>query len=406
VLGIGFELRRIRRLGLSRVSFKLSDRALKLALWFVLLPLTLALHLRGYRRVTVFTDRIGHLAIEPDCLLKEEALGLLPRRRWFILAPRNRVANRHLLNYWRPLIRVHDNPAICFILGSMSSFRLMRQDVSRYLQAARPVPASYRIFNLWKDRPPVLELTPEDKGWGARALHQLGLPERAWFVCIHVREPGFSPIDEELQAHRNGSIEACIPGIEEIVKRGGWVIRIGDPSMRRLPEMLHVIDYAHHPMKSERLDIILCATARFILGNTSGIALVGSIFGIPCAAANMIPITTLWFNSRDISIPKLLWSEQLARYLRLDEILQSPVAQYRYASLYAKAGIRIEENSAEDIADLTREMLDRLDGTFAELPEDEEHWLRVLSHFRRYRPVESCARNGALFLRKHAQLLG
>ena len=42
--------------------------------------------------------------------------------------------------------------------------------------------------------------------------------------------------------------------------------------------------------------------SKFILGNTSGIALVGSIFGTPCALANMTPISASGFNSKDISI--------------------------------------------------------------------------------------------------------
>ena len=404
--GIAYELRRVRNQGIARLPSKLAKRAIGVILCLVLLPVTAVLHLAGYRRVTVFTDRIGHLALEPDCLLKEEALGLVPRRRWFILAPAGRVANQHLLSYWRRFIRVYEGDATCFILASMSNFGLMRYDVSKYLLAARK-PQAYRIFALWKDRPPLLALTQADEDWGAQALRQLGLPEEAWFVCVHAREPGFSPVDEELQAHRNGSIEACIPAMKEIARRGGWVIRIGDPTMTRLSPLPQVIDYAHHPLKSDRLDIIVCARARFVLGNTSGIALVASVFGVPCAVANMVPIPTLWFNPCDISIPKLLWSEDLGRHLRFDEIFESPVARFRYASLYAKAKLRVQENSADDITDLAVEMLERLDGKFAEFAEDERRLLRFRSLFRQdHYAVDSRARCGVLFLRRHSEFLG
>jgi putative glycosyltransferase (TIGR04372 family) len=404
--GIAYELRRVRNQGIARLPSKLAKRAIGVILWLVLLPVTAVLHLAGYRRLTVFTERIGHLALEPDCLLKEQALGLVPKRRWFLLAPLGRVANRHLLNYWKPLIRVYEGRVTCFILASMTNFGLMRHDVSKYLLGSKSQTA-YRVFALWRDRPPLLALTRVDEEWGAQALLQMGLPEHAWFVCVHVREPGFSPIDEELQAHRNGSIGACIPAIKEIARRGGWVVRIGDPTMEPLPQLPQVIDYAHHSMKCERLDVILCAKARFILGNTSGIALVCSAFGVPCAAANTIPFPTLWFSHRDVSIPKLLWSEELGRHLRFDEILESPVAQFRYASLYADARIRVDENSADDIKDLVFEMLERLDGTFSELAEDGHRSLRFRSLFRRdHCGVDSSARNGALFLRKYAHLLG
>jgi putative glycosyltransferase (TIGR04372 family) len=404
--GVAYEWRRIRKQGLYKLPLKAFKRIVSIVLWLILLPLTIILHLAGYRRVTVFTHRIGHLAIEPDCLLKEEALGLIPKHRWLILAPPDRVANKHLLGYWKPRIRVHENRLACFILASMSRWVFMRHDISHYILAVNKSQAAYRIYAQWGERPPMLSLTAEDEKWGTQALRRLGLPEGSWFVCVHVREPGFSPIDEELQSHRNASIENVIPAIQEITRCGGWVVRIGDPTMKPLPPLAQFIDYAHHALKSERLDIILCAKAKFILGSTSGIVLVGSVFGVPCAIANMIPMPTLWFNAGDISIPKLLWSERLNRHLRFDEVMASPVAEYRYSSLYWDVEIRVEENSEEDIRNLTIEMLDRLDNRFAELDGDEElfyHFLSLL-HEGQY-SFGSCARIATLFLRRHSELL-
>ncbi len=404
--GIAYEWRRIRRQGLARLPLKIAKHGVRLMLWLVLLPVTIVLHLAGFRRLTVFTERIGHLAIEPDCLLKEQALGLIPKRRWFMLAPSRRVANRHLLNYWKPLIRVYEHGTVCFVLDTMSSFRLMRYDTFKYLRPARSPWSAYQIYSRWTGRPPLLCLTPADTQWAQGALRGLGLPDSAWFVCVHVREGGFSPVDEELQAHRNGNIEATIPAMEEIARQGGWVIRIGDSSMRRLPPLPQVIDYAHHPMKSDRLDVVLCARARFILGNTSGIALVGSVFGVPCATINVIPTTNLWYNPHDVCIPKLLWSLQLNRYLRFDEIFGSRIARLRYASMYSEAGIRVDENSADDVTDLVEEMIQRLDDTFVETPDD----VGRAERFRSYLPsdhcaADSCARAGSYFLRKHSDLL-
>lgn len=402
-----YEWRRITGCGLATLFIKLLLRILSICIWFVLLPLSIVLHFLGYRRVTVFTDRIGHLALEPDCLLKEQLLGLIPKRRWFILAPTGRVANSHLLAYWKPLIRVYENRIACFMLASMSRWGLIRHDISHYILAVNKAQAAYRIYTQWDSRPPVLSLTSADENWAAQALRRLGLPDGAWFVCVHVRGSGFSPIDEELHSHRNGSIEATIPAMQEITRRGGWVVRIGDPSMKPLPIMPQVIDYAHHPMKCERLDISLCAKSRFILGNTSGIALVGSIFGVPCAIANVIPLSDLWFNTYDISIPKLLWSRNLRRYLRFDEVMASPIANYRYASLYKEAGIRVDENSPEDILDLVVELFDRLSKRFSEYPEDRELSQLFRSFFQpNHSAVDSCARVASIFLRKHSYLLG
>jgi putative glycosyltransferase (TIGR04372 family) len=170
--------------------------------------------------------------------------------------------------------------------------------------------------------------------------------------------------------------------------------------------MERVVDYSRHRLRSERMDIVLCARARFFLGNTSGVALVSTAFGVPCALANMIPFSNLAPLSRDISIPKLLFHRGESRLLRFDEILGSPAANYRFARSYENDGIVPIENTAEEILELVREMLDRLDGTFEETADDKAQQQR----FRRLlRPGHysfgSVSRVGAAFLRKYRHLL-
>lgn len=358
---LAFEWRRIGKMPRATIFCKAIARLISLILGLLLLPLTLLLHLAGYRHVTIFTDRIGHLAIEPDCLLKEQALGHIRPRKWIMLASPGRIANEHLLTYWQPYFHILRSPLACFMVASMSRFGLMRQDVGHYTRAIGKAQASYHIYAEWADRPPILKLSPEVEIWGKEQLKALGLPENAWFVCVHAREGGFSPIDEELHTHRNSRIENTFAAMAEIVRRGGWVIRIGDTSMTPLPSMPNVVDYAHHPLKSPRLDIFLCARARFILASTSGIALVGSVFGVPCALANMVPLSALGVGIHDISIPKLYWLENEKRYLRFNEVFTSPLSCAQYSRAFANAGIRLEENSMEDIQELALEMFDHLE---------------------------------------------
>lgn len=364
------------------------------------------LHLAGFRRVTVFTDRIGHLALEPDCLLKEQALGHIPKRKWIILAPPRRVANEHLLSYWEPYFIIVRHPILCYFINSMSRWRLMRYDISHYILAVGKAQAAYRIFAEWGDRSPILKLSQEDERWAAIKLKELGLPDDVWFVCIHVREGGFSPVDEELHSHRNGSIENTIPAMQEITSRGGWVIRIGDPTMTPLAKMPQVIDYAHHSMKSARMDIILCAKTKFLLGNTSGIALVSSVFGVPCALANMIPLSVLWFGKKDLCISKLLYLEDEKRYMKFSEILKSPIGEFQYAAQYEGRAILVEENTSNDIEELVIEMLKSLSNHFETNEEDIHLQSKFISLFEKHHyAFSSKCRVGTNFLRKHCALI-
>jgi putative glycosyltransferase (TIGR04372 family) len=181
---------------------------------------------------------------------------------------------------------------------------------------------------------------------------------------------------------------------------------MGDPSMTSVAGLPGVIDYAHHPLKSPRLDVALCARARFFLGCTSGLALVGTAFGVPCVLANMIPIAALAIAPGDLSIPKLLWSEKEARHLRFEEILGSKIGSYYFTYLYERAGIRVLDNKDDEIRDLTAEMLDRLDGKFGETEEDRDLQRLYKALFKPgHYSYGAASRVGAAFLRKYKHLL-
>lgn len=396
-----------RQRGLAKtVLLRLFSEGATLLLWILLLPATLLLHAMGYRRLTVITGRIGHLAAEVDCFLKARALGELPERRWFLLAPSGRVANPHLLEYWKSHLQVVTNPLLCSALQAMSRWLLLRYDVSHYVLRLGATQEIYRLNALWGGRPPCLKLTPADTEWAEQALCGLGIPKGTWFACVHVREPGFSPADEAAHAHRNGDPRAILPAVAEIVRRGGLCVRMGDPSMSPLPGVSGLIDYAHHPMRSARLDVVLCAKARFFLGNSSGLALVSSVFGVPSALVNMIPLSALAVLPVDLSIPKLLRNRATGSFMTFPDIFASPASDFRYATLFAKAGLDPVENDAEDILALTVEMLDRIEGTFSGQAGDEERQRSFMALLRPgHYSYGTAARVGAAFLRRHATLL-
>ena len=180
---------------------------------------------------------------------------------------------------------------------------------------------------------------------------------------------------------------------------------MGDPSMKAMPSIEGVIDYAHFPLRSDRMDVFLCAGCRFFLGNTSGLSMISTVFGVPCALVNMIPLTSMGWLSGDLCIPKLLRKRNDARYLSFAEILASEIGNYRMSSFYRDAGIEIDDNSPEDIFDLTVEMLDRLDGH----GDKYRDYLKLQQAFARLLKPQhygygTAARIGGLFLAKHPEL--
>jgi putative glycosyltransferase (TIGR04372 family) len=322
-----------------------------------------------------------------------------------MLAPRGRVANVAMLGYWKRLITVVEDPATCWVLRALSHWGLMKYDMSRYVLRLNASQEIYPINAEWRGRAPLIALSDADRDWSDARFLELGLPPGAWHVCVHVREAGFSPGDEVVHAHRNADPKAVQPAMAEIVRRGGWCVRMGDPSMTPLDPAYGVIDYAHHPLRTARLDVALCARARFFLGNTSGLALVSSVFGVPGALANMIPISILGILPSDISIPKLLRIRD-GRFLSFAEALDSEIGDFRYAELYARAGLTAVENSGEEILELVREMFDRLEGRCAWHPEDEMRQRRFMALLRPgHYSYGAASTVSAAFLRRHQDLL-
>lgn len=340
--------------------------------WLLLLPLACLLHCAGFRRLTIQTARIGHLTSEPDCFLKLKALGRLPHRRWFVLAPLDRVCNPHLLGYWQPHLHFVTHPMACRLLAMLSLRGPMVHSVSDYILSFDAGAEYYRVNRDWGHRPPLLALSSDDRQHLPDLLTGLGLPPGAWYVCFHNREGGYSPLDEVIHAHRNARISNYQAAMAYVVAQGGWCIRMGDPSMEKLPPLPQVIDYAHHPLRSGRADLLLCASCRFFVGSSSGLWNLSSVFGVRSALANMIPVSTLGYAVGDLSIPKLLQRDGAADAMHFKDVFESGLANLRTASAYRAASVRVIENSSDDILELVTEMHAEVSGNAASSTEETQ----------------------------------
>lgn len=386
---------------LRRAAFRLFSPPLWLLYW---LP-SWFLYLARVRFLDVFMERIGHLAMEPDCYIKEGILGMRPQYFGVLLAARP-VANRHFLNYWRKHIRVVTSPIGRTLLSPFLLYKRLRLDISHYAVAIDMTAAYAAVETSWGDRPPLLQLSEADKRRGRACLEKLGMPPDAWFVCLHSREGGYSPHDEMIHSYRNCDIRSYSSAIKAITGKGGWCIRMGDASMSKLPAMEHLIDYAHSDLKHDWMDVFLCASCRFFLGSNSGLSWVSTVFGVPSALTNLVPVSVMPFGKMDIGIPKLHWSQDENRYLSFEEIFCSPVANYRFASQYKDARIQVIENTEEDIRDLIDEMLQILEGSGFYTQEDERLQQRYKEFFKQgHYSFGTRARIGRDFIRKYSYLI-
>lgn len=182
---------------------------------------------------------------------------------------------------------------------------------------------------------------------------KLGLPAAAWYVCIHVREGGYSGDETNF---RNSDIENYIESIKYITSKGGWVIRMGDPSMQKLPPMEQVIDYAHHPGKNALLDIYLVEGCDFFIGTSSGMIHVAELFNKPMLFTNAVSyLNDLPQKPEDLIIFKHIKSKSINRELSLREWLDS--CEKIQTSTWSSVDWEYIENTSAEILTATKQFL-------------------------------------------------
>ncbi len=344
--------------------------------------------------------------------IKAEALSDGPVKQKILLVdPGTVVNNPCYLNYWRRYVTVITNPALIGICAALEKVMLL--PVSMLM----PFRGKVRLSNFltvgsirecWdrERQAPLLTITPEDEARGRACLKELGVPPEAWFVCLHVREGG------RAENFRNADITTYAPAMEAVTAAGGWVIRMGDRQMQRLPRLSHVVDYAHSPLKSDWMDVFLSAQCRFFIGTSSGLYTVAMAFGVPVVATNYMSSYTMYcLTSKDIVLPRVCWDRREKRYLSFQELIAPPVGIAVSQRIYDELGLDIIPNTAEEIKGAVIEMLHKCDRELHYSEEDE----RLHQEFRLFsercslsygdEKVQVNARLGTVFLRQHAALL-
>lgn len=201
-----------------------------------------------------------------------------------------------------------------------------------------------------------VSLTAKKRSSAERQRVLMGLPADAWFVCLHVRESGFH---NDQYSERNANILNYVAAIEEITSRGGWVVRMGDATMRKMPVMERVIDYPFTGAKSALMDVYLISECRFYLGMISGIYDVARLFQRPIVMTNMA-IWMVGFPIRkcDLGVVKHVYSKSRNRFLTTREWLAEPWDSVAYVHKLGDDYI-FHENTPEELRAVVKEYFDR-----------------------------------------------
>ena len=205
-------------------------------------------------------------------------------------------------------------------------------------------------------------------------LRDMGISDCDWFVCFHVREGGFKQ-DGDRRGYRNSDIDHYIPAIKAITDQGGWVIRLGDATMKALPRMSSVIDYPHSTYQKDLMEIYLILSCRFFVATQSG------IFDVARLANKKILMTNMhqWpsgglHHEYGRGILKHVYSKRDSRFLSVKEIFSGERKHIELArrsltvssdSLFpGNDNYSYHENTSEEIKDAVIEYMDSVNSNY------------------------------------------
>ena len=355
----------------------------------------------------LWCDRIGVLTVVPEFYLCERDAGLHPDNTldiWYLwdrdsymldhkVKPRDAASNSQLTVMWERILHVWDPARYLYYL-----IRMLEAGENDFIV---PLSPHYDEQGLLSRFPAHLSFTDEEIERGLAGLLEMGIGPDDKFVCFHARDSAYLDLayPKDIETHgdwrwqdiRNTSIENYLPAVEHLTSLGYFAIRMGKLVEKAIncPNP-RIIDYATQ-FHSDFMDVFLSAHCSFFIGTASGMIRLPMVFRRPVVYTNM----TYLFDVQDlqcentIAILTKLYSKEKGRNLTYREVLDLGLARYslvnpEHKRLQESLGLKVIENTPEEISALVMEMLDTLNSENQWTEEDQELQNRFLTLLRAY----------------------
>lgn len=339
------------------------------------------------------STRIGHMAANMELRLCAIDAGICkPHGRYLDIwcCTQEHACNEQLLKMWKRRVPVF--PRWSLTILAHLNLRLKGGEVHHLDQYT-----DRDIHNLLDVTQPHLSFTKQEEELGRQELVKIGVPEGSKFVCLVVRDSSYlnyvyGNSNWQYHNHRDSDIQSYVLAAEALAAHGFYVLRMGAKVHAAINSSNpKVIDYAANGMRSDFMDIYLGAKCAFCISTSTGFDAVPLIFRRPIVYVNMVPPGWLFtFSKRFLAITKHHFSIQENRELALCEIFAKGVGFCTSNSEYQAKGVRLIDNTPEEIRDVVIEMAKRLDGEWAPQKDDDVLQSKFWANF----PVNASWPNG------------
>jgi len=335
----------------------------------IAIAIRIVLPIRNYKFGRLPSHEIGHYASNVEIHLCEKDAKIHGDSKktadiWY-RNPDHAVANNQLDTMWSRVIKISNSPitryadAISRRLPGGSRFSISHHDRDAY--------------GLYGKFQPHIKFSNSETKQGEDFLNSVRLTPSQKFVCLAVRDSSykrdqFENRDIRHDDYRNNDISNFHNVAEQLALDGFLVFRMGAKVERPFGvDASGVFDYASNGMRTDFLDVYLSANCEIFISTVLGIDSIPEIFRVPRVLTNYIPIANFGkYGPQDLIIPKQYWIENENRYMPFSEIVASKNALGSCTSSYEyqRAGLKLVENTPDEIILATQELLARKNGTW------------------------------------------
>ena len=189
------------------------------------------------------------------------------------------------------------------------------------------------------------------------------------FVCLLVRDASYmntlSPNrDNNYTNYRDSDITTYVKASEALANLGYTVFRMGakvqKPLISANPK---VIDYATNGMRTEFLDVFLCANCSFMFTSGTGLDEVSRVFARPISYVNIIPVSGV--NQCEAFVyPKIICDNETNSPLTLRQIMDRDLQFGYFQKCYDDANVFVRDMNSDEVLSFALETAHRVQGNW------------------------------------------
>ena len=189
------------------------------------------------------------------------------------------------------------------------------------------------------------------------------------FVCLLVRDSEYmsklSPNrDNNYTNYRDSDITTYVKASEALADLGYTVFRMGakvqKPLISANPK---VIDYATNGMRTEFLDVFLCANCSFMFTSGTGLDEVSRVFDRPISYMNVLPVSGV-NQCEALVYPKIICDNETNSPLTLHQIMDRDLQFAYFQECYDEANVFIRDMTSDEILLFAFETAQRVQGNW------------------------------------------